>query len=310
MAGMIKGIFGLLPAGVRAEQGKEQKDLAALMVRRDNTNPAVAKFGADFGAELGRGLLSRFGIEDPKMAEAMNAEQQETELNEKIAALDPDDPRRQYLLAEALSKMGDTRAALAAYASGRQMAQYKSQLAEQDSRFEYNTKQDAAKRRTDAVKMYAELSSRGVYSPEQIKYFVDSAFPGLGLEFPDGLVTDNNTGGPPPGTNNNTGGSGTNNNKEGKKKKKQLPDGSGALGDTMGEGDAKTINVGMDENGEGVYQLVSSLTVPQIQEIRKKRTQMDASKNLDKIKKGITTGAGKIVDYITNPKNEDRSKIF
>ena len=296
MAGMIKGIFGLLPAGVRAEQEKEQKDLAALMVRRDNTNPAVAKFGADFGAELGRGLLSRFGIEDPKMAEAMNAEQQQTELNEKIAALDPDDPRRQYLLAEALGKMGDTQGSLAAYASGRQMQQYQSQLAEQNRMYNLRKgeQEEIARRAQDNI-LAKLLETR---SPEEAQRIMGQIYGG---SYTSAITTD--TGGPGAawhltgtsgsGTDNNTSDSGTNNN----------TGGSGVLGDMIGKGPERTINVGMDENGESVYVLVSSLTPERRREIREERARRDAN-NL------LQDAGSAFVDYITNPDNEDRSKIF
>jgi hypothetical protein len=176
MAGMIKSIFGLTTEDVREQQLKQQQAAAQQFAKQTGANMGVASFGTALGAGLGRGLMSRLGFEDPAMAKAQEAEARQTALNEQLAALDPNDPRRQYLLAEALSSMGDTQASLAAYASGRQMEQYQSQLAEQDRMF--NLRQSEAEAVSQRAKdtIFAKLLE--LNSPEEARRIMSEIYGG------------------------------------------------------------------------------------------------------------------------------------
>jgi hypothetical protein len=131
--------------------------------------------------------MSRLGFEDPAMAKAEDVEARQTALNEQLAALDPNDPRRQYLLAEALSSMGDTQGSLAAYASGRQMEQYQSQLAEQDRMFTLRKgEQEGVAKRARANVMAEFLKAS--FSPEDAARLTAQAF---GEEVPEKTTDDN-----------------------------------------------------------------------------------------------------------------------
>jgi hypothetical protein len=191
MAGMIKSIFGLTTEDVREQQLKQQQAAAQQFAQQTGANQGVASFGTALGAGLGRGLMSRLGFEDPAMAKAQEVEARQTALNEQLAALDPNDPRRQYLLAEALSSVGDTQGSLAAYASGRQMEQYQSQLAEQDRMFNFRTEQAAADKKAQAAKLFANLSATGGYGPELIANVINSAYPDSGFNIPTETTDDN-----------------------------------------------------------------------------------------------------------------------
>lgn len=187
MAGMIKSIFGLTTEDVREQQLKQQQAAAQQFAQQTGANQGVASFGTALGAGLGRGLMSRLGFEDPAMAKAQEVEARQTALNEQLAALDPNDPRRQYLLAEALSSMGDTEGSLAAYASGRQMEQYKSQLAEQDRMFTLRKgEQEGVAKRARANVMAEFLKAS--FSPEEAAIKTAQAF---GDEVPEKTTDDN-----------------------------------------------------------------------------------------------------------------------
>jgi len=186
MAGMIKSIFGLTTEDVRKQQAEQQQKIAQEFARQTNANQGVASIGTAIGAGLGRGLMSRLGFEDPEMVKAEEVEARQTALNEQLAALDPNDPRRQYLLAEALSSMGDTQGSLAAYASGRQMEQYQSQLAEQDRQFGLRKdEQEAVAKRARANVMTEFLKAS--FSAEEAARLTAQAF---GDEVPE-KATDN-----------------------------------------------------------------------------------------------------------------------
>lgn len=87
MAGMIEGIFGIMPSDVRAAEIQDQQKAAAELVKKGQASPFAASFGTAFGASLGQGLLSRLGLETPEMAKA-KANQQEAQafVNEYSAA--------------------------------------------------------------------------------------------------------------------------------------------------------------------------------------------------------------------------------
>jgi hypothetical protein len=124
------------------------------------------------------------------MAKAEEAEARQTALNEQLAALDPNDPRRQYLLAEALSSVGDTQGSLAAYASGRQMEQYQSQLAEQDRMFGFRTEQAKASQLSAAAQIAVKMEELG-YPRERIEAVINSAYPDSGFNIPTETTDDN-----------------------------------------------------------------------------------------------------------------------
>jgi len=175
MAGMIKSIFGLTTEDVREQQLKQQQAAAQQFAKQTGANQGVASFGTALGAGLGRGLMSRLGFEDPAMAKAEEVEARQTALNEQLAALDPNDPRRQYLLAEALSSMGDTQGSLAAYASGRQMEQYQSQLSEQDRMFTLRQSEQEGVAQRARANIMAKFIEAG-FSPEDAAIKTAQAF--------------------------------------------------------------------------------------------------------------------------------------
>lgn len=176
MAGMIKSIFGLTTEDVREQQLKQQQAAAQQFAQQTGANQGVASFGTAVGAGLGRGLMSGLGFEDPAMAKAQEVEARQTALNEQLAALDPNDPRRQYLLAEALSSIGDTQGSLAAYASGRQMEQYQSQLAEQDRMFTLRESEGEAVSQRAKDTIFAKLLEYN--SPEEARRIMSEIYGG------------------------------------------------------------------------------------------------------------------------------------
>jgi hypothetical protein len=175
MAGMIKSIFGLTTEDVREQQLKQQQAAAQQFAQQTGANQGVASFGTAVGAGLGRGLMSGLGFEDPAMVKAQEVEARQTALNEQLAALDPNDPRRQYLLAEALSSIGDTQGSLAAYASGRQMEQYQSQLAEQDRMFGLRESEQQGVAQRARANIMAKFIEAG-FSPEEAAIKTAQAF--------------------------------------------------------------------------------------------------------------------------------------
>ena len=118
---MIRSIFGLTTEDVRKQQQELQQSMAQQYATQTNANPGVASFGTAIGAGLGRGLMSRLGFEDPEMAKAQDVEARQAALDKQLAALEPDDPRRQWLLAEALSNAGNIPSSIAAADAARQM---------------------------------------------------------------------------------------------------------------------------------------------------------------------------------------------
>lgn len=86
MAGMIRGIFGIMPEDVRAQRDAADKALADANVARYDT--AAEKFGAGFGSSFGsalsRGMLESMGIESPEEAKARKNAEMATQLSVDI----------------------------------------------------------------------------------------------------------------------------------------------------------------------------------------------------------------------------------
>ena len=294
MAGMIKSIFGLTTEDVREQQLKQQQTAAQQYAQQTNANQGVASFGTAVGAGLGRGLMSGLGFEDPDMAKAQEVEARQTALNEQLAALDPNDPRRQYLLAEALSSMGDTQASLAAYASGRQMEQYQSQLAEQDRQFGLRKDEQegvAQRARANVMAKFLEAS----FSPEDAAKLTAQAF---GEEVPEKttdtpgpskLKDDKTTPTPTPTP---------------KPKLKEMQ-----IGDMMGSGSNRTIMV-----GENDFRPVTDFTTEQLQAIRAAKVREAGKKSNAAALKAIgelpakigelpVKAGGNYLDFLLDPQN-------
>lgn len=75
MAGMIEGIFGVMPSDVRLAELERQQDMSAELVKR-GSSPFAATFGTAFGGELAKGLMSRLGLETPAMSIAKSNQQE------------------------------------------------------------------------------------------------------------------------------------------------------------------------------------------------------------------------------------------
>ena len=153
MAGMIKSIFGLTPAQQQEEYLKQQRALAAQLTRQ-GTNPAVAQFGTGLGAGLARGLLSRMGIEDPAMVKAQEAEARQLALNEQLAELEPEDPRRMLLVSQALQEAGDIEGAAKYATMGFQLEQIKKGV-------------EQGQQRADAATLTAQTGARSQEARER-----------------------------------------------------------------------------------------------------------------------------------------------
>ena len=75
MAGMIEGIFGVMPSDVRLAELEKQQKMSAELVKR-GSSPFAATFGTAFGGELAKGLMSRLGLETPAMSIAKSNQQE------------------------------------------------------------------------------------------------------------------------------------------------------------------------------------------------------------------------------------------
>ena len=300
MAGMIRSIFGLTTEDVREQQLNQQQAAAQQFAKQTGANQGVASIGTAIGAGLGRGLMSRLGFEDPAMAKAEEAEARQTALNEQLAALDLNDPRRQYLLAEALSSMGDTERSLAAYASGRQMEQYQSQLEEQDRMF--NFRQSEQDRMLDLRQIEQEaISQRAkdtifaklleLNSPEEARKIMREIYGGSSTPAKTTVL---------PAT--------TDDNKltpeklPAKTTKPKPKPGEMQIGDMMGTGDNRTIKV-----GENDVRLVSEFTTEQLKAIRAAPRQ-DAGEAwndavLEKARELPSSLGDGILNFIIDPQN-------
>lgn len=81
---MIGQIFGRFPRELRQKELEEQQKTAAALVKQ-GANPFGATFGVAFGAELGKGLLSRLGLESAAMQQARAAEEQAKMFQQDLA---------------------------------------------------------------------------------------------------------------------------------------------------------------------------------------------------------------------------------
>lgn len=91
MAGMIEGIFGIMPSDVRAAELQQQQEQAQALIKTGQASPFAATFGTAFGAGLSKGLLSRLGLETPEMEKAKaNQEQAQMFVEEYKAADTPE----------------------------------------------------------------------------------------------------------------------------------------------------------------------------------------------------------------------------
>ena len=177
MAGMIKSIFGLTTEDVREQQRQQQQKLATQLIQQ-GTSPFAASFGTAFGGELGRGLMSRLGIQDPAMAKAQSVEARQTALNEQLAALSPDDPQRFYLIGQALVDAGDSAEASRYFALGRQAEALGRQTAMSEKEFELREQSQEAlesqREQTNALSMFNSLVDNLTPVEEALKITKDS----------------------------------------------------------------------------------------------------------------------------------------
>jgi hypothetical protein len=129
MAGMVRSIFGLTTEEVRQKQLEQQQEMAAQLQREQGTSPFAATFGTAFGSAIGRGLLSKLGYEDPEMAKAKEVEAAQTALDDQLAGLEQDDPKRLYLIGQALIEAGKPEEATRYFALARQFETGEEELA-------------------------------------------------------------------------------------------------------------------------------------------------------------------------------------
>lgn len=174
---MIKSIFGLTTEDVREQQRQQQQKLATQLIQQ-GTSPFAASFGTAFGGELGRGLMSRLGIQDPAMAKAQSVEARQTALNEQLAALSPDDPQRFYLIGQALVDAGDSAEASRYFSLGRQAEALGRQTAMSEKEFELRQQSQEAlesqREQTNALSMFNSLVDNLTPVEEALKITKDS----------------------------------------------------------------------------------------------------------------------------------------
>ena len=174
MAGMVRSIFGLTTEEVRQQQLEQQREMAAQLQREQGTSPFAATFGTAFGSAIGRGLLSKLGYEDPEMAKAKEVEAAQAALDEQLAGLEQDDPKRLYLVGQALIEAGKPEEATRYFALARQFETGEEQLALQREQME-----DTETGR--AANLFGRLVDNGLYTPEQINKIMKAYFPDVKL---------------------------------------------------------------------------------------------------------------------------------
>lgn len=177
MAGMVRSIFGLTTEEVRQQQLEQQREMAAQLQREQGTSPFAATFGTAFGSAIGRGLLSKLGYEDPEMAKAKEVEAAQAALDEQLAGLEQDDPKRLYLVGQALIEAGKPEEATRYFALARQFETGEEQLALQREQMEGTEKRSGAVLFGQLFKGYSE----GFLDLDQLKSIMKQYDPELDL---------------------------------------------------------------------------------------------------------------------------------
>ena len=157
---MVRSIFGLTTEDVRQQQVEQQRDFAK-QLQQSGYSPLEAQLGTALGTGLARGLMSKLGYEDPAMAQARQVEESQAALNEQLSTLEQDDPRRLYLIGQALIEAGKPEEATRYFALARQFETGEEQLALQREQME-----DTETGR--AANLFGRLVDNGLYTPEQI----------------------------------------------------------------------------------------------------------------------------------------------
>ena len=174
MAGMVRSIFGLTTEEVRQKQLEQQQEMAAQLQREQGTSPFAATFGTAFGSAIGRGLLSKLGYQDPEMAKAEEVEAAQAALNEQLSTLEPDDPKRLYLIGQALIEAGKPEEATRYFALAKQF-----ETGEEELDLKRQQMEDTEIGR--AANLFGRLVDTMMYTPEQIDKIMKAYFPDVKL---------------------------------------------------------------------------------------------------------------------------------
>jgi hypothetical protein len=169
MAGMIKSIFGLTTEDVRKQQFEQQQDFAK-QLQQGGYKPLEAQLGT----ALGTGLARALGFEGAGMAEARQVEESQAALNEQLAGLEQDDPRRLYLVGQALIEAGKPEEATRYFALARQFETGEEELALRREQME-----DTEIGR--AANLFGRLVDNPIYTPEQVDKIMRAYFPDVKL---------------------------------------------------------------------------------------------------------------------------------
>ena len=177
---MIESIFGKTAQQLAEERKIRDRELTgqfAKLAEQRNANPAGAAIGASFGTSFARGLLGGLGL-DPEMEKARQAEEQQAALNAKLSELDPDDPKRFYLLSDAYNKTGNIKEATDYLRIGQQLEyqqeQFKQARAEKDAaRAAEQAKREALAEAYSNNEQAQKLARFG-YSPAEIEKITGS----------------------------------------------------------------------------------------------------------------------------------------
>ena len=176
MAGMVRSIFGLTTEDVRQQQVEQQQDFAK-QLQQSGYSPLEAQLGTALGTGLARGLMSKLGYEDPAMAQARQVEESQAALNEQLAGLEQDDPRRLYLIGQALIEAGKPEEATRYFALARQFETGEEELALRREQMEGTEKRSGAVLFGQLFKGYSE----GFLDLDQLKSIMKQYDPELDL---------------------------------------------------------------------------------------------------------------------------------
>lgn len=176
MAGMVRSIFGLTTEDVRKQQIEQQQDFAK-QLQQSGYSPLEAQLGTALGTGLARGLMSKLGYEDPAMAQARQVEESQAALNEQLAGLEQDDPRRLYLIGQALVEAGKPEEATRYFALARQFETGEEELALKQKQMEGTEKRSGAVLFGQLFKGYSE----GFLDLDQLKSIMKQYDPELDL---------------------------------------------------------------------------------------------------------------------------------
>ena len=173
MAGMVRSIFGLTTEDVREQQRERQREFAKSLQSSGYT-PLQAQLGTAIGTGLARGLMGKLGYEDPAMTEAREVESRQEALNQQLATLEQDDPRRLYLIGQALIESGKPEEATRYFALARQF-----ETGEEELSLRREQMEDTEIGR--AANLFGRLVDNPMYTPEQINKIMGAYFPDVKL---------------------------------------------------------------------------------------------------------------------------------